>query len=47
MERPVEVALLECGHAVACLQCATALVTAKAGCPCCRQTITRVARIYI
>jgi hypothetical protein len=46
-ERPVETALLNCGHAVVCLQCANALVTASAGCPCCRSPIARVARIYI
>jgi hypothetical protein len=47
LERPVETALLECGHAVACMQCATALSEQGAGCPCCRRSITRIARIYM
>jgi len=47
MERPIEAALLNCGHAVTCMQCASALVAAETGCPCCRSPIARVARIYI
>ena len=47
MERPIEAALLTCGHCVVCMQCAGALVAAQAGCPCCRSPIERVARIYI
>jgi hypothetical protein len=47
LERPIETALLECGHALACMQCAAVLSAAGAGCPCCRQPITRIARIYI
>jgi hypothetical protein len=41
-ERPVEVALLECGHMSFCQKCAEPLKE----CPICRQNIIRFIRIY-
>ena len=41
-ERPMEVALLECGHASFCQQCAVPLKE----CPICRQSVVRFIRIY-
>jgi hypothetical protein len=46
-ERPVQSALLECGHAVCCERCAAALVTAGLPCPVCRAPIARVVRVFL
>ena len=46
-ERPVEAALLECGHAVSCFQCAQALTARGAACPVCRSPIARVLRVFL
>ena len=47
LERPVSAALLECGHTVCCVECASALVVSNAPCPLCRAPILRVVRVFL
>jgi hypothetical protein len=42
LERKIDVILLECGHLVACNECASSLKD----CPLCREPIQRVKRAY-
>jgi len=43
-ERPVDVALLECGHMSFCSKCADNLVGKE--CPMCRKIVVRYLKIY-
>lgn len=47
MERPVSAALLECGHAVTCAQCAEALRAESQPCPVCRGGVTSVVKLFL
>lgn len=46
MEKNVSSVFLECGHAVACYDCAIKTQTKSKTCPICREPVTRVVRTY-